>query len=417
MVPTLKEIYDRRSKELITEVATDLVMRKFAKKGGRVTSALKRRLRKWIEADAQGNFSAHQKSISGRTPLVLAITSRDLRRMHGKFARSMAAQMTEIAVAETMRKAKGTMNELRRAWRKVGSQNRKADKAFETRLAQCWRVPFSLLELHLHLAREYGAELNEVCRRKHRRASAALVDVLTRLHARCCQIAGEVTALLRAGYADGAMARWRSLHEVAVVLQFIGLHGNSLARRYLDHEAIESWRAADLYMKHCSRLGYAPYSVTELAVIRQHFDAAATKYGKSFTEAYGWASDVLGKKKPDFSDIEKAAGLAHFRPYYKLASHGVHANPKGALFKLGLVSGTNLLAAGPTNYGSADPGQKTALSLNQATAALLMLAPTEERLLVMQVMSELTKEIGNAFVKVQRRIESRELQNRAAKNP
>ena len=45
------------------------------------------------------------------------------------------------------------------------------------------------------------------------------VEVQTRLHARACQIAREVLTLLYAGFAEGAMARWRALHELAVLSQ------------------------------------------------------------------------------------------------------------------------------------------------------------------------------------------------------
>ena len=44
----------------------------------------------------------------------------------------------------------------------------------------------------------------------------------------------------------------------------------------------------------------------------------------------------LSKQDLNFSDIERAVRLDHLRPYYKLASHNVHANPKGMLFRLGL---------------------------------------------------------------------------------
>jgi hypothetical protein len=43
--------------------------------------------------------------------------------------------------------------------------------------------------------------------------------------------------------------------------------------------------------------------------------------------------------------------LDYLRPYYKLASHNVHAQPKGILFKLGLVQNQDILLAGPSNYG------------------------------------------------------------------
>ena len=49
--------------------------------------------------------------------------------------------------------------------------------------------------------------------------------VLWRLHARSCQITMEILALLKSGFADGAHARWRTLHEIAVTALFIKQQG------------------------------------------------------------------------------------------------------------------------------------------------------------------------------------------------
>ncbi len=73
--------------------------------------------------------------------------------------------------------------------------------------------------------------------------------VLTRSHARACQIAREILTLIKNGYADGAMARWRALHEISVISSFIAKHGNEVAEKYLLHSNIESNKAAVLYQK------------------------------------------------------------------------------------------------------------------------------------------------------------------------
>jgi hypothetical protein len=79
-----------------------------------------------------------------------------------------------------------------------------------------------------------------------------------------------------------------------------------------------------------------------------------------------------------------------------------------------IEGGPRCLPVGPTNYGLADPGQNTGLSLLQTTAVLIGHAPTVERLLVREVMRELAHRIANAFVKAQFRIERREMKFRAA---
>ena len=68
-------------------------------------------------------------------------------------------------------------------------------------------------------------------------------DLLIKLHARACQITEEVICLLGGGFADGAMARWRSIHEISAV-SLIEEHGEGLAERYRLHEVVELRRRA-----------------------------------------------------------------------------------------------------------------------------------------------------------------------------
>lgn len=92
------------------------------------------------------------------------------------------------------------------------------------------------------VSEEFGEGINARLRRPDA-DEAYKLDVLTRLHARACQIAQEVIVLLSAGLADGAMARWRTLHEVATAALLISENGEALAERYARHDVIESRRA------------------------------------------------------------------------------------------------------------------------------------------------------------------------------
>ena len=86
------------------------------------------------------------------------------------------------------------------------------------------------------------------------------------------------------------------------------------------------------------RLKYGDvWSPDEVAEVKSAFDAVILKYEKPFGEQYGWAAKTLGCKSPKFSQIEEASKIDHLRPYYKLASQNVHANPKAAYYRLGLI--------------------------------------------------------------------------------
>ena len=294
---------------------------------------------------------------------------------------------------------------LRREAPAMLKDRRRESGGFETRLARRWGRALDLLATIREIAVEAGDDFNTEFRPEAATAKDFVFEVLTRLHARACQVASEVIILLRSGHADGAHARWRTLHEIAVVGFFVQSHGSDVAERYILHNAIESYRAALGYQEHCAAIGYEPLTEEEFARIKAHRDALKARFGDSYGEEYGWAAAALASKSPRFSDIERNAGLAHLRPYYKLASHNVHANPRGAFFKLGLLPDQQMLLAGPSDLGLADPGHGTAISLSQITLTLLTMKPNIDRLVICQILSRLEHEVGEAFIAAHQSLE------------
>ena len=272
---------------------------------------------------------------------------------------------------------------------------------FEANLYYTYRKAFDLLEMFLVISLEAGESINNLERGNAFKNKDFVFEVLTRLQARACQIASEILVLLKSGYADGAHARWRTLHEISVVGLFIGNNDNDLAERYLLYDHIECHKAAKIYQEHYNYLGYEPLSDEEIRRSEEIRSGLIHKYGEAYEKDYGWASHVLKKKKISFKDIEKAIGLDYLRPFYKMACHNIHANPRGIFFKLGLYPETDMLLAGPSNIGLADPGQATALSLMHITLSLLNHQPNLDRLVTCQILIELEKQIGNAFFKAE----------------
>lgn len=276
-------------------------------------------------------------------------------------------------------------------------------RGFERRLARKWGRALNLLQMLWGISVEVGDDFNKEFRPEAVETNDLVFEVLTRLHARACQIGSEILTLLRSGHADGAHARWRSLHEIAVTGLFIESHGQEVAERYILHEAIESNRAARIYQEHCEALGAEPLSDKERAQTQSACDALIARFGAPFGTEYGWAAAALGKARPTFRDVERAAGLDRLRPYYKLASHNVHANPKGAYFRLGLLPGQQILLAGPSDMGLTEPGHGTAISLMQITNSLLVTRPNIDRLVICRVLLRLEQEVGDAFREVETR--------------
>lgn len=279
-------------------------------------------------------------------------------------------------------------------------QRRRDLRRFEEDHSARWANVIDAIETLIVVALEAGGTFNQECRPEAFATGRYRVIALTSLHARSCQIAQEVLALLKSGFADGAHARWRSLHELAVVAFLLAQEGEDLTARFMLHQQVESYRAMVEYQTYAERLGQSPYSKDELETAQRCRDELVQRYGKSFKQPYGWAAATVGKDKPTFADIEKRAKLDHFRPYYRMASHNVHAGPRGATFQLGKRPGSDVLLAGPSMYGLADPGHGTAISLYQCTVALLTLEPNVDRLVTLRIMGDSAREIGEEAMSI-----------------
>lgn len=272
-------------------------------------------------------------------------------------------------------------------------------KTFYKGIKKDWGKPIDLLEMLCFLAIEAGSEFNTEFRPLSSKDNNFVFDILARLQARSCQITSEIILLLRNGFADGAHARWRTLHEISVIGYFIAKHGNDMAERYICHTAVEEFDAAKKYQKHCEALGYEKLTSAEFEAIREKYEYYIKKYGERYGKPNGWAESVLNGAYPTIANIEADVGLAHMRPYYQMACNNIHANPKGIFFKLGLIPESgDILLTGPSNLGLSDPGHSTAISLLQITTQLLSSGPMNlDRLVILMILSNLVKEIGEAF--------------------
>jgi hypothetical protein len=278
-------------------------------------------------------------------------------------------------------------------------------RQLEKHVFKNWKRPIDLLEMFLVVSLETGDELNKEYRDEANKTNDYIFDVLRRLHARACLTASEILTLLKSGFADGAHARWRTLHEIAVISFFIREHGQNVAKRFLDHEIVESYRQAQDYQKNCRELGYKPITKEELQELEREHDAVLNTYGKDFDDRlWGWIpTNILRKSKRSFKEIENSVKLDWQRPYYNMACYNVHSGPKGTRFRLGLVqndSKKELLLTGPSLFGLADAGQGAAISLYQVTVNLLSIKTTMKRLIIIKTMEKLLGEICSAFYEV-----------------
>ncbi len=318
------------------------------------------------------------------------------------------SKMINNIMSKTLPKsAEVLLNELKKTSSKMLTERRSYQEGFENRLMKRWQKPVDLLEMFYVMALESGEEFNNKHREEAARNQDFLFEALTRIHARGCQIFFEIMTLLKSGLADGAFARWRSLHELAVISFFLSKHGRSIAERYLTHTIIENYKEAKEYQKHCKRLGFKPLTRNQFQELKRGRDVVCAKYGRDFCSDYGWVpSNILRDR--NFKEIEESIKMDTWRPFYKMACINVHAGSKSLKFRLGLIQNNSLqevLLAGPSNYGLADPAKNAVISLHQITTCLLATKPTMERLITIITMQNLVREIGKAFCDVQFQIE------------
>ncbi len=340
-----------------------------------------------------------------RENISITITDDDLAQYESTI-KSISNHMPDIIqdlISDISKALLATMN---RTWPTESRRCTRDIRGFRSRLYRRWKAPIEKLKMLLEIAIEHGGVTNSRLRESCNSNQAHLIEAMTRLHARSCQIAGEIICLIEGGFADGALARWRSLHEVAVVSLLISECGEELAERYLLHEVIESRKSAKEYSDIGGRLvGYEAVDQRFMEELKTESAAVVDRFGDGFKRTYGWAVGYGGVQKSAFADLERAVKVDHLRSHYRMASHGVHANPKGILFKVGLVEGSDLLLAGPSNTGFADAGHLTAISMAQVSSALTVLDPSLDNVVATEVMGRCVDVIGAEFLKVQECLE------------
>jgi len=276
--------------------------------------------------------------------------------------------------------ARTILKSLNRDWPEQREWELLTREGFCERLEERWGPAFDILRMMYTISHEIGAMVQRRRRRSRGKRNRVLNDTIMHLHVRACQVVAEILCLIENGFADGAMARWRTLHEITIVAAVISRFGEDLAVRYRAHEAIEAKRAMDRYRTSHAMLGLASPTKKEIAEVERGYAAALTQYGDRFGSEYGWAGHHLDRKKPRFIDLEEAAGKLEMRAHYGMASYNVHASPKGIAMRLGLIRepGQPTGLAGASNIGFVDPAQNSAFDLTLVTSLILQSANLDD---------------------------------------
>ena len=337
--------------------------------------------------------------------MAISFTEKDTAKLNALVEKYLAA-LPDVISRTSSAAAKVVLKGLKKDWPEQAAHEHALNAGFRERLEARWGRAFGSLGMLLTIGRELGEEEYSRLRKSRPRKNCALRSLLVRLHARACQVTAEIITLMENGFADGAMARWRTLYEIGVVAAVVADGGEELAQRYIAHEAVESKLALDEYERCHQALGFKPIPKRERKRVEQGFDAAVKTYGAEFGKANGWAATHLKKRRVTFRELEEAAQRSSTRTYYKMASYGVHADSKGIFFRLGVLGDELLILAGASDAGFVDPGQNTAITLVQITGLLFgERIGNLDAMARMQMLLKLREEAIEEFVRAGRKLD------------
>jgi hypothetical protein len=393
----LQKALDRALVSAVPKIQSELVRKKFRESGVTLTPQQASEFLNNIKA---GKFTLEVPDEQVDCSVLAEASEKGINiEFTGKEADEVIRLIPDVIKRTSHQFANMVLRQIRKQMPSHVSERISDREAFKRRLWTRWKRPLELFHLYLAICNESAAEFNKFHRPEAVKQNDLVFEVLVRLQARGCQIALEVVTLLESGLADGAHARWRSLHEVACVAMFISQHGQKLADKYLLHDLVQTYKSAKRYEEWRKALHHRPISQRALARQERDYQTLIKQFGANFSGDYGWAAEELGKAKPSFADIEKAVGLEKLRPYYRMASDNVHANVRGISFKLGLPDGNKMLLAGASDTGLADPGDGAAMSLHLLTTTLLTSKPNVDTLVRCAILTDLQRQIGTAFLK------------------
>jgi len=401
---TIQEMFDAAINEQFSAecMGTLVIERRFEQLGIKLTEEQMQLVRKGITEKGE-NFTSLIIDDSQVPPELLAkhkngavtIGLGDIGKILADLTEEYSAKLHEVIPPIASEIGEGIAESLHKDTGRMLRKRRKSVVRYESFIKKKWKPAFDILEAMIVISEEAGEEFHDNTYGPQN-INTHLHEASIRLHTRGCQVASEILTLLKAGYAAGAHARWRCLHEIVVTLYFLAEAGESTAERYLLHEPIESFKMVTSYQEHCKILGYEPLSEAELLQHKAKRDALIKIYGKPFGEDYGWAAEAIGKARPTLRDLEMKVELVHMRPFFKLASRNIHASSSGLYSRLGTRSEEELLA-GPSVVGLSEAGQSAAISISQATTVLLVIDPNMDRLVLCNVLQRFMEEAKDAF--------------------
>jgi len=194
------------------------------------------------------------------------------------------------------------------------------------------------------------------------------------------------------------------------IFTVIANNPDEFAKRYSEHQIMKKYKQSLLLMDYHKKIKES-FSKVNHNKLQSEYNRFIGLYGKDFKKDYGWIPDTF-LKDCNFKALVKKLNIDHYLSYYDESHNQVHAGSKG-FYRIGLTpqQQKDVLLAGPSDYGLADPIQNTTYCLNVINATYLKSTANLKDLISMDMLYEFTKEVGIEAVKIQKQLEHDILEN------
>jgi hypothetical protein len=311
----------------------------------------------------------------------------------------LTAKKIERIAEKTVRSAgRSVYRTLMESAPKMLLERRKDGLGFERRNIRRWRKAFDLIETIWVSCEELGRAFNEHYRPEAVEEQDYVFEAMTHLHAKALLVTSEIICLLKGGFADGALTRWRTLYEVNVVAALMVQEGQELALRYLAHSRVQAWNDVK---DDALEVGE---SEEDRDYLRGQAEYAIARFGTELNKRNGWACGITGNKSPTFDNLIELSGRSDGRSLYKHASLHIHSNHRGLDELLGVCeSEKSVLLVGQSNSGMVMPLTMAVYSIVETTTMFILTKPNLDRGVLLNSILRMVKRMNQLAGGIERR--------------
>lgn len=285
------------------------------------------------------------------------------------------------------------------------SNNQEKEEVYRATHNKRWESVFKIIELSVHIADELAESAEDEFAKSHSEKNPVMTHLLFLFHAKVCLTTREVLALLRSGFSDAAIKRWRDSYVSIIIMEFIANNGEECAISFTEHMHIHMRKMLKIFQESKPpAYSWRKPSADEENGILFEFDRVVSERGSSFKSNYGWAKKFLDSKtRPSFQALEELSQVKTFALTYKFSSILLHTTYLGFHMQLGkpLDCGHEncVKVYGPTSRGVEMPSHAMLITLLHATSFINMAFLLKVNLVKLQHMISLEKELKSLLAK------------------